>query len=205
MENGSATHLMLFSISILVFALCPLEIHIQSYSIPHFASLMIIFMLSRRQCQLTAVGLLTFCAADGTTDHFLHAHVSDIKNYLKHINDKTLAETLQHEVGFYHEAQSKQDKRILEELFESGAIQVVVASRDINLNCHMVIVMGTQFFEGKEHRYADYPITDVLQMMGRACRPQHDDTGRCVLMCQAIKKDNAKLSGMEFQCNIILN
>ena len=33
--------------------------------------------------------------------------------------------------------------------------------------------MGTQFFEGKEHRYADYPITDVLQMMGRACRPQH--------------------------------
>ena len=24
-------------------------------------------------------------------------------------------------------------------------------------------------------------------------------------MCQAIKKDNAKLLGMEFQCNIILN
>ena len=53
----------------------------------------------------------------------------------------------------------------------------------------MVIIMGTQFFESKEHRYADYPITDVLQMMGRACRPQHDDTSRCVLMCQAIKKD----------------
>ena len=68
---------------------------------------------------------------------------------------------------------------------------------DINLNCHMVIVIAT-----KEHRYADYPITDILQMMGRACLPQHDDTGRCVL---TIKKDNAKLSGMEFQCNIILN
>ncbi|CAB5191376.1 unnamed protein product [Rhizophagus irregularis] len=171
----------------------PLEIHIQSYSIPHFASLMmamakptyvaitnyssdrpaIVFVPSRKQCRLTAVDLLTFCAADGTTD--------------------PLAETLQHGVGFYHEALSKQDKRIVEELFESGAIQVVVASRDtcwgINLSCHMVIVMGTQFFEGKEHRYADYPITDVLQMMGRACRPQHDDTGRCVLMCQAIKKD----------------
>ena len=93
---------------------------------------------------------------------------------MKHVNDKALAETLQHGVGFYHEALSKQDKRIVEELFESGAIQVVVASRDtcwgINLSCHMVIVMGTQFFEGKEHRYADYPITDVLQMMGRACQ-----------------------------------
>ena len=49
----------------------------------------------------------------------------------------------------------------------------------------MVIIMGTQFFESKEHRYADYPITDVLH---GACRPQHDDTSRCVLMCQAIKK-----------------
>ena len=61
--------------------------------------------------------------------HFLHrfphAHASDIKNHLKHVNDKALAETLQHGVGFYHEALSKQDKRIVEELFESGAIQVV--------------------------------------------------------------------------------
>ena len=37
----------------------------------------------------------------------------------------------------------------------------------------MIIVIGTQFFEGKGHRYVDYPITDVLQMMSRACRPQH--------------------------------
>ena len=106
----------------------PLEIHIQSYSIPHFASLMIVFVPSRRQCQLTAVGLLSFCAADGTTDSFLHAHASDIENHLKHVNDKALAETLQHGVGFYHETLSKQDKRIVEELFESGAIQVVVVS-----------------------------------------------------------------------------
>ena len=63
----------------------------------------------------------------------------------------------------------------------------------------MVIVIGTQFFEDKEHRYADYPITDVLQMMSRACLPQYDDTGHCVL---TIKKDNAKLSGMEFQCKL---
>ena len=56
---------------------------------------------------------------------FLHAHASDIKNHLKHVNEKALAETLQHGVGFYHKALSKQDKRIVEELFESGAIQVV--------------------------------------------------------------------------------
>ena len=53
----------------------------------------------------------------------------------------------------------------------------------------MVIILGVQFFEGKEHRYVDYPITDVLQMMGRACRPTVDDKSRCILMCQQTRKD----------------
>lgn len=49
--------------------------------------------------------------------------------------------------------------------------------------------MGVQYFEGREHRYVDYPVTDVLQMMGRACRPTVDDRSRCVLMCQQTRKD----------------
>jgi|ERR1700761_4546686 len=53
----------------------------------------------------------------------------------------------------------------------------------------MVIVAGVQYFEGKEHRYVDYPVTDVLQMMGRACRPGIDERSRCVLMCQQTRKD----------------
>ena len=31
-------------------------------------------------------------------------------------------------------------------------------------------------------RYVDYPITDVLQMMGRAGRPQYDRHGVAVIM-----------------------
>ena len=53
----------------------------------------------------------------------------------------------------------------------------------------MVIIMGVQYYEGKEHRYVDYPVMDVLQMMGRACRPLEDDRSRCVLMCQQTRKD----------------
>lgn len=37
--------------------------------------------------------------------------------------------------------------------------------------------------------YEDYPITDVLQMIGRANRPQEDIDSKCVLMCQTSKKD----------------
>lgn len=53
----------------------------------------------------------------------------------------------------------------------------------------MVIIMGVQTYEGKEHRYIDYPIVDVLQMMGKACRPLEDERSRCVLMCQQTRKD----------------
>ena len=57
------------------------------------------------------------------------------------------------------------------------------------MSSHMVIIMGVQFYEGKEHRYIDYPVMDVLQMMGRACRPLEDENSRCVLMCQQTRKD----------------
>lgn len=53
----------------------------------------------------------------------------------------------------------------------------------------MVIIMGVQSYEGKEHRYIDYPVMDVLQMMGKACRPLEDERSRCVLMCQQTRKD----------------
>lgn len=42
---------------------------------------------------------------------------------------------------------------------------------------------------GKEcRRYVDFPITDVLQMMGRAGRPQFDRHGVAVIMVQEAKK-----------------
>jgi pre-mRNA-splicing helicase BRR2 len=57
------------------------------------------------------------------------------------------------------------------------------------LTAYMVILMGVQSFDGKDHRYIDYPVTDVLQMMGRACRPAEDTSSRCILMCQQTRKE----------------
>ena len=41
-------------------------------------------------------------------------------------------------------------------------------------------------------RYVDYPVTDVLQMIGRANRPLLDDSGKAVILCQASKKEYFK-------------
>jgi activating signal cointegrator complex subunit 3 len=46
-----------------------------------------------------------------------------------------------------------------------------------------------EYFDGKTKRYQDFPITDVLQMMGRAGRPQFDKSGCCVILVHEPKKD----------------
>lgn len=190
-----------------------LDIHLQSFSIPHFPSLMIamskpaylaikdysptkpviIFTPSRKQARLTASDILTHCLADENQDLFLNYDPERLKEHLEHVSDQSLVESLSHGIGFYHEALDKQDKKIVERLFEAGAIQLLVASREtawsLPLSSYMVIIMGVQYFEGKEHRYVDYPVADVLQMMGHACRPAVDDRSRCVLMCQQTRKD----------------
>jgi pre-mRNA-splicing helicase BRR2 len=190
-----------------------MDIHLQSFQIPHFPSLMIamskpaylamveyastkptiIFVPSRKQCRLTVDDLLVHCAADARPDRFLNIELDDLQDHLNHLKDDGLKETLKHGIAYFHEALDAQDKRIVQRLFDSGAIQVMVASKDtawsLPVSSYLVVIMGVQYYEGKEHRYVDYPVMDVLQMMGRACRPREDDRSRCVLMCQQTRKD----------------
>lgn len=57
-------------------------------------------------------------------------------------------------------------------MFLDGHIMVLVATATlawgVNLPAHFVVVKGTEYFDGKTSRYVDYPLTDVLQMIGRA-------------------------------------
>uniref|UniRef100_A0A8C2HDA0 U5 small nuclear ribonucleoprotein 200 kDa helicase n=1 Tax=Cyprinus carpio TaxID=7962 RepID=A0A8C2HDA0_CYPCA len=191
----------------------PLELHIQGFNVSHTQSRLLsmakpvyhaimkhspskpvlVFVPSRRQTRLTAIDILTFCAADVVPQRFLHSTEKDLAPFMENLSDVTLKETLSNGVGYLHEGLSPTERRIVEHLFTSGAIQVMVASRSLcwgtNISAHLVIVMDTQYYNGKIHAYVDYPIYDVLQMVGKANRPLQDDEGRCVIMCQGSKKD----------------
>ncbi|KXT14286.1 hypothetical protein AC579_8428 [Pseudocercospora musae] len=194
----------------------PLNLHLQTFNIPHFPSLMlamtkptyqailqyatekpsIVFVPSRKQVRATAQDLLAACVADDNEDRFLHAEGEEFEAVLAKVKERSLAESLAHGIAYYHEALSDSDKRIAEHLFKQGAAQVMLVSRDcaweIQSSAHLVIVMGTQFFEGREHRYIDYPISDVLQMFGKAGRPSEDKDARGVLMCPDVKRNYYK-------------
>lgn len=50
------------------------------------------------------------------------------------------------------------------------------------------MLQGTEYYDGKTRRYVDFPITDILQMMGRAGRPQYDQHGKAVILVHEPKK-----------------
>lgn len=191
----------------------PLEIHIQGFNVSHAQSRLlsmskpvynavikhsprkpvIVFVTSRKQAKLSAIDMLTFAAADGQAQKFLHCKEEDLEPYLEHVNDETLKETVVNGVAYIHDGTTARERRMVEQLFASGAVQILVASRSLcwglNVSANLVIVMDTQYYNGKIHAYVDYPVTDVLQMIGRANRPLKDEEGKCVIMCQGSKKD----------------
>ncbi|PSN63487.1 Sec63-domain-containing protein [Corynespora cassiicola Philippines] len=194
----------------------PLELKIQSFTIPHFPSLMLamakptykaitqlapnqpalVFVPSRKQARASAFDLLAAALADDDEDRFLNASLEEIQPILEKINEDNLRSSLEHGIGYFHEALSAFDKKAVQHLFKLGAIQVVVASRnscwEIEANAHLVVVMNTQFFDGQQHRYVDYPISEILQMFGRAGRVGEDKSAKGVLMLPAVKREYYK-------------
>ena len=51
---------------------------------------------------------------------------------------------------------------------------------------------GTEHFDGKQHKFVDVGITDVLQMVGRAGRPQYDNEAVAMVFAHDIKKQYYK-------------
>lgn len=185
----------------------PLSVHISGYPGKHYCPRMLsmnkptyaaittyspgkpvlVFVSSRRQTRLTALDLITYSTADGSTNKFLRMDPHELTPLLDRIRDKHLAHMLQFGIGMHHAGLAPSDRKIVEELFVNQKILVLVCTSTlawgVNFPAHLVVVKGTEYYDAKTCRYVDFPITDVLQMMGRAGRPQYDKDGvACVLV-----------------------
>ena len=191
----------------------PLEVHISGFPGRHYCPRMasmnkpaykaikqhsankpvIVFVSSRRQTRLTALDLIAFVAQDNPKQ-WLNISEEEIDFLIQNnINDSNLKLTLAFGVGLHHAGLQDKDRSLVEELFLNQKIQILVTTATlawgVNLPAHLVIIKGTEFYDGKTHRYVDFPITDVLQMMGRAGRPQFDEKGKAVILVHDIKKE----------------
>ena len=149
--------------------------------------------LLEKTTRLTALDLIAYAAADENPDTFVHCNSQELEQRIAKIQDPALKHTLQFGIGLHHAGLSPEDRGVAEQLFAECKIQVLVSTSTlawgVNLPAHLVVVKGTEFYDGKTKRYQDFPITDVLQMMGRAGRPQFDKSGCCVVLVHEPKKN----------------
>ncbi|KAJ5767604.1 hypothetical protein N7533_000187 [Penicillium manginii] len=176
---------------------CPL---MQSMNRPTFLAIknhspekpVIVFVASRRQTRLTAKDLINYCGMEDNPRRFVRMSEDDLDLNLARVKDDALREALGFGIGLHHAGLVESDRQLAEELFANNKIQVLVATSTlawgVNLPAHLVVVKGTQFFDAKIEGYRDMDLTDVLQMLGRAGRPQFDNSGIARIFTQDSKK-----------------
>ncbi|KAG2647951.1 hypothetical protein PVAP13_1NG004400 [Panicum virgatum] len=195
----------------------PLEIHIQGVDIANFEARMqamtkptytaitqhakcgkpaLVYVPTRKHARLTALDLCAYSSVEGGGTPFLLGSEDEMDTFIRGVEEETLKNTLKCGVGYLHEGLSELDQELVTQLFLGGRIQVCVASSTMcwgrPLPAHLVVVMGTQYYDGRENAHTDYPITDLLQMMGHASRPLQDNSGKCVILCHAPRKEYYK-------------
>ncbi|EGV63827.1 Sec63-domain-containing protein [Yamadazyma tenuis ATCC 10573] len=152
----------------------------------------LIFVASRRQTRLTALDLIHLCGMEDNPRRFLKMTEDELQDVLENVKDDTLKLSLQFGMGLHHAGLVESDRRISHKLFESGKLQILIATSTlawgVNLPAHLVIIKGTQFFDSKIEGYRDMDLTDILQMMGRAGRPAFDTSGTAIVYTKESKK-----------------
>lgn len=87
-------------------------------------------------------------------------------------------------VAFHHAGLDAEDRRAIENAFLNGKISIICSTSTlavgINLPCHLVIVKNTVCWQdGGCKEYSDL---EMMQMLGRAGRPQFDNEAVAVIL-----------------------
>lgn len=108
--------------------------------------------------------------------------------------NKDLKELFQYGFGVHHAGMLRSDRNLTEKMFASGALKVLCCTATlawgVNLPAAVVIIKGTQVYDAKQGGFTDLGISDVLQIFGRAGRPQYEQFGTGILCTTSDKLDH---------------
>ncbi|XP_037315462.2 probable ATP-dependent DNA helicase HFM1 [Pungitius pungitius] len=118
-------------------------------------------------------------------------HKQRLTKYANSILDSKLRDLLVLGVGYHHAGVDLSDRKLIEEAFTQGDLPVLFTTRTlamgVNLPAHLVVIKSTmQYVAGSCEEYSE---ADLLQMIGRAGRPQFDTSATAVIMTKIQTKD----------------
>lgn len=104
----------------------------------------------------------------------------DFHNAASDLDNDTLRKSVVDGVAFHHAGLSKADKDRVEAWFREGKIDLLFSTSTlawgVNLPARCVVLRDTKIHDPLEGEVDMSPL-DVLQMLGRAGRPEYDDVG----------------------------
>jgi pre-mRNA-splicing helicase BRR2 len=149
----------------------------------------LIFTHSRKETARTAKWIRDTAIERDTIGQFLRQD-SAVREILQSeaatAKDANLQDLLPYGFAIHHAGMTRVDRTLVEDLFDGGHVQVLISTATlawgVNLPAHTVIIKGTQIYSPEKGRWVELSPQDVLQMLGRAGRPQHDTYGEGIII-----------------------
>jgi len=117
------------------------------------------------------------------------------KLYLKlssEVKDSTLQETTRFGVAYHHAGLCLSDRKLIETGFIEGRVMILCCTSTlamgVNLPAHLVIIKNTSYFD--EGQFKPYSESSLVQMIGRAGRPQFDTDATAVILTKSQCRDD---------------
>ena len=149
----------------------------------------IVFVHSRKETFNTCRFIIEKSMDDEITDQLLQPTSGSyevIQQEIAGVKSKELADVLEQGLATHHAGLTRSDRELVEALFQNGHIKVLVSTATlawgVNLPAHAVIIKGTQVYSPEHGRWVALSPMDVLQMIGRAGRPQFDTFGEGIII-----------------------
>ncbi|RKP15069.1 Sec63 Brl domain-containing protein [Piptocephalis cylindrospora] len=154
----------------------------------------LVFVHSRKETGRTARALRDRAIEEGSPGLFIPGGGTGgsravLEEMAGEVSDRELRELVTHGIGIHHAGMARADRTLVEDLFSSGHLTTLVSTATlawgVNLPASTVIIRGTRVYSPESGRWEELSPQDVLQMLGRAGRPQYDREGEGIILTGA--------------------
>jgi pre-mRNA-splicing helicase BRR2 len=150
---------------------------------------MLIFVHSRKETAKTAKYIRDKALEMETIGQIIRSDAASrevLTTEAEGVVDRDLKDLMPYGFGIHHAGMSRADRTSVEDLFADGMLQVLVCTATlawgVNLPAHTVVIKGTQIYSPEKGSWVELSPQDVLQMLGRAGRPQYDTFGEGIII-----------------------
>ncbi|KAI0542016.1 hypothetical protein GGR58DRAFT_369396 [Xylaria digitata] len=138
-----------------------------------------VFCFTRKSCERTAQSLAEWWSTRRGDDRPWPPPKHRIP-----VLSQDLQELVRYGVAFHHAGLDIQDRSAIESNFLSGQLHLICCTSTlavgVNLPCHTVVLKGTNHYTDSGPR--EYSDLEIIQMLGRAGRPQFDSNAVAIIM-----------------------